>query len=283
MQLLPAEVTALMTMYQEHPAYHNHREWLAVICDRIAVHAQRHCGLIRIILQNTLYHYEIVEKRVPSPAEVMTWYHSRAFLTADLFRRFFNVDTFPADLPIRDVLRDVLLGVEVSVPPPLPSLSLAAATSVSGSVAMDHTADEKSQRVEAARWLIRHLVVYEHYSGVLAFASWFHRWFYASLIFPGRAADITYATVEQLICTVLGTFSRQALVDRCNWGTGMVKEGPLQHMFWAGALLSLPASTRVIAEVSNPIAADQKEASSGTSVNCFACLSIDTRVCNMLC
>ncbi len=228
---------------------------------RIERHANGHCGLIRMLLHTLLCKYEITERRIPSPEEVMAWYHGTDMLKTDMFVRIYNRVLYTElSVSVRDVLRKIIRGVAVRVPPDAVALN----------------ADAEGGEVAAVRWLIRNATLVETpvpveateakgpvQGDIVTFASWFHRWYFASVLYPGRNDGASYQYVEQFLLAVLKTFSPDFLLDRGNWGQTMAKEGLLQHMFWTGALASLPASTRVITETSNALNDSQVSASTG--------------------
>jgi len=250
--LADSEVEELFAKFLAHPAYVDHRQWMREIMPPLKQHAAGNCGLLRMYLQYLLLHYQGL-KRVPPAEEVMHLYFGQD-LPAHLSGRVFGNNVFEPtylSLPIRDVLVKVLCGELVMVPAERPSGS-----------ALSPDAHESDETL-AIRFLIRHLVLVES-GGFAKFASFFHRWYWASQMYPQRAGEaVTYDNIEHFICAVLGTFSQDSLADRRNWGNSMIKEGALQHMFWQGANSITPASVRVVAEASRRILPDQKADSSG--------------------
>jgi len=243
------EVDDLCTRYLTYPVYEPHRKWMAVVIERLKVHAEGHCGAIRIILQDLLFKYHKTERTTPSPDEAMQFYYSRSFLSSPIFQRaFMAVDRRVLAQTASGLLRKVVLGIPCRIPAELQqSHTIMAVKPASGQ--MDVTPDTStaidslSADIDtAARWLIRHGVVVEHQSGMLQFATYFHRWVWAANVFPGRQDSMVYDGVDQLVTAVLRTFSSH-LLDEC-----IDKGDLLQHMFWAGALTCLPAGARVITE-----------------------------------
>ncbi len=106
------------------------------------------------------------------------------------------------------------------------------------------------------------------------------------MLYPSRSTRTAqYTSIEQLLVDVLQTFDLATLNDPNNWGTTFVKEGALQHMFWAGVLTCLPPSVRVTAEVSHLHDSEQKRIASSTgiltSTLCFSPLFWDLIVAHV--
>ncbi len=232
---------------------------------RLRTHADGHCGLLRMVLHSLLRKYEVTERRVPSGEDAMSWYYSADFMRDDLFSRVYN-RVFVEQAPdvVRAVLRKVIRGAPVAIPGDSPTADLVP----SGAMDLGSASPEDAE-TGAVRFLLRNTIIIEvptavgSDKGLVSFASLFHRWHYASVLFPRSNEHGDYDSVDALVVDVLKTFTPEHISDRGNWGRSMVKEGSLQHMFFAGALACLPASTRVMAEVSNCVADDQTETSRG--------------------
>jgi hypothetical protein len=206
--------------------------------------AQGHPGLLRVTLQYLLWHFHVDLKTVPTSTEAVTYYVGSDLLAQAHLKRFL-VPIQPTELRgVFLVLKKVLRGDTVTIPPDL--------------------ADNDDAEEAAKRLLVRHLVLIEdERSKRLLFASPLHERFYCKLLFPSCVStEMKYSSIDDLILAVLRTFEPEQLEDRRNWGSSFTKEGPLQHMFFRGALKCLPPSVQVSAEVLNYVQAGRIQAKS---------------------
>jgi hypothetical protein len=251
--------------------------WLPVVVPIIRHESRGHIGLFRCLLQHLLATFPdvaVMHTRDNNAAtkDIVLNYYFGSMMNAWITQRFFHwqIPTYHRRVAT-DILQRMLTGEQIYVPifspPDFPSSSSSSSDSETSSSSIAAAADSssssssggESERNVVLRLLLR-VAVLINVNGVVEFATPLHRRFYLRQIYPSAIEEKQFSAavsendnndgnrIEKWILMVLSTFEPDRLKHS---ESDFPKEGMLQHQFWRGACMCLPARHRIAAEVSN--------------------------------